>query len=111
MRLPLRLVRLPAGTPMMQTSRAVLATAPADAPEGTPTTKASAIAAMRAALRHTLRRPREQLWLLLHAPSLLNGPGSAANAIALPEDDYRRLTVRRDETRATRLRHRSAPAP
>ena len=57
-----------------------------------------AIAAMRAALRRTLRRPREQLWLLLHAPSLLDGPDSAAKAIALPEDDYRRLAVRRRET-------------
>jgi hypothetical protein len=111
MRLPLRLARLSAGTPMMLTPGAALATARADAPEGTQMTKAGAIAAMRAALRRTLRQPREQLWLLLHAPSLLDGPASAANAIALAEDDYRRLAVRRRETRATRLRHRSAPAP
>jgi hypothetical protein len=58
------------------------------------------IAAMRAGLRHTLRRPSERLWLLLHAPSLLDGPASTVRAIALPEDDYRRLAARQQETRA-----------
>jgi hypothetical protein len=62
------------------------------------------IAATRAGLRHTLRRPGERLWLLLHAPSLLDGPGSTAPAIALPEDDYHRLAARQHETRARRAR-------
>jgi hypothetical protein len=52
------------------------------------------ITAMRLGLRQTLRRAGERLWLL-HAPSLLDGPGSAARDIVLPEDDYRRLAARR----------------
>lgn len=58
------------------------------------------IAATRAALRHTLRRPGERLWLLLHALSVLDGPASIAQAIGLPEDDYRRLAARQQETHA-----------
>lgn len=65
------------------------------------------IAAKRASLRHILRRPGQRLWLLLHAPGLLDGPDGAAQAIALSEDDYRRLAARRQETREPRLRHRS----
>jgi hypothetical protein len=57
------------------------------------------IAATRAGLRHTLRRPGERLWLLLHALSLLDGPASTVQAIALPEDDYRRLTAPQQATR------------
>lgn len=57
------------------------------------------IAAMRAGLRQTLCRPGERLWLLLHALSLLDGPASTAQAIALPEDDYRRLGARQQEIR------------
>jgi hypothetical protein len=67
------------------------------------------IAAMRAGLRHILRRPGERLWLLLHALSPLDGRGSTAQAIALAEDDYRRLAARQQETRAMRSRHRVAP--
>jgi hypothetical protein len=74
-------------------------------------TRTDAIAAMRASSRHTLRRPGgrrpgRQQWVLLHAPSLLDGPGSADHAIALPGDDYRRLAARRQETRE---RHTKAP--
>jgi hypothetical protein len=73
------------------------------------------IPAMRASLRHILRRPGQRLWLLLHAPRLLDGPDSAAQAIALHEDDYRRLAARQ-ETReqrasgtASRRHHEHAP--
>jgi len=62
------------------------------------------IAAVRAGLRHTLRRPGERLWLLLHAPSLLDGAESTAQADARPEDDYRRLAARQHETRARRAK-------
>jgi hypothetical protein len=68
---------------------------------------AGAIAPLRAGIRHTRRRPgsrrpAQRLWALLHAPSLLDGPRSAAHPFALPEDDYRRLAVRRQETRERR---------
>lgn len=66
------------------------------------------IAAMRVGLRHILRRPGERLWMLLHAQSLLNGRGSTAEAIALAEDDYRRLAARQQETRAMCSGHRAA---
>jgi len=54
-------------------------------------------AAMRAGIK---RRPRRQnsshrlglrLWTLVHAQSLLDGPGSGADPVAFIEDDYRRL--------------------
>ena len=74
------------------------------------------IAAMRASLRHILCRPGQRLWLLLHALSLLDGRGNTAQAIALAEDDYRRLAARRRETReprasgtASRRHHEHAP--
>ena len=57
------------------------------------------LAAMRAGLRQTLCRTGERLWLLLHALSLLDGPASTAQAIALSEDDYRRLAARQQEIR------------
>jgi hypothetical protein len=38
--------------------------------------------------------PADGTWTLLHAQSLLNGPGSGAHAIAFSEDDYRRLRTR-----------------
>jgi hypothetical protein len=60
------------------------------------------IAATRAGLRHALRRPGKRLWLLLHAPSLLDGPESTAQANAPPEHDYHRLAARQHETRARR---------
>jgi hypothetical protein len=53
-------------------------------------------AAMRVEIN---RRPRQhsrhrlglRIWTLLHAQSLLDGPGSGAHAVAFIEDDYRRL--------------------
>jgi len=52
-------------------------------------------AAMRAGIKgtprqHSRHRLGLRLWTLLHAQSLLNGPGSGAHAIAFIEDDYRR---------------------
>ena len=53
-----------------------------------------------AAMRVGIQRPPRQhsshrlglgLWTLLHAQSLLNGPGGGAHAIAFIEDDYLRL--------------------
>jgi hypothetical protein len=67
------------------------------------------IAAVRAGLRHTLRGPGERLWLLLHAPSLLDGPDSAAQAIT-PEDDYHRLAARQHEARARRAHGTEPPS-
>ena len=60
------------------------------------------IAAKPSSLRNILHRPGQRLWLLLHAPCLLDGPDNAAQAIALPEDDYRRFAARRLETREPR---------
>jgi len=65
-------------------------------------TRAGAIVTTRTGIRHTLRRPGShrpvrRLWVLLHAPFLLDGPSSAAHAIALPEDDYRRHAARRQD--------------
>jgi len=50
----------------------------------------------RVGIKRTPRQPSRrrlglQLWTLLHAQSLLDGPGSAADAFAFAEDDYRRL--------------------
>jgi hypothetical protein len=59
-----------------------------------------------AAMRVGIKRPPRQhsshrlglrLWTLLHAQSLLNGPGSGAHAIAFIEDDYRRLRTSCEE--------------
>ena len=52
--------------------------------------------AVRAGIKRTPRQHNShrlglRLWTLLHAQSLLNGPGSGAHAIAFIEDDYRRL--------------------
>jgi hypothetical protein len=58
------------------------------------------IAATRASLRHAVRRPGGRLWLLLHAPSLLDSPERTAQAIAPPEHDYHRLAARQHETHA-----------
>jgi len=53
-----------------------------------------------AAMRAGIKRPPRQnsshrlgprLWTLLHAQSLLDGPGSGADPVAFIEDDYRRL--------------------
>ena len=41
--------------------------------------------------QHHRHRLGLRLWALLHAQSLLNGPGSGAHAIAFLEDDYLRL--------------------
>lgn len=46
--------------------------------------------------------PGERLWLLLHAPALLDGPESTAQAIAQPDDDYHRLAARQHEIHAGR---------
>jgi hypothetical protein len=66
-------------------------------------TGTAAIAAVRAGIKRTLRqhsshRPGLRLWTLLHAQSLLDGPGSRAHAIAFTEHDHRRLAARRHET-------------
>ena len=45
----------------------------------------------RTSRQHSSRRLGLRLWTLLHAQSLLNGPGSGAHAIAFIEDDYLRL--------------------
>jgi hypothetical protein len=55
-------------------------------------------AAMRVGIKRTPRQHSShrlglRLWTLLHAQSLLNGPGSGAPAIAVIEDDYRRLSA------------------
>lgn len=60
------------------------------------------IATTGAGLRHPLLRPGERLWLLLHAPALLDGPESTAQAIAQPDDDYHRLAARQHEIHARR---------
>lgn len=41
--------------------------------------------------QHSSHRLGLRLWTLLHAQSLLNGPGSGIHAIVFVEDDYRRL--------------------
>lgn len=41
--------------------------------------------------QHSSHRLGLRLWTLLHAQSLLNGPGSDTRAIAFIEDDYHRL--------------------
>ena len=66
-------------------------------------TQSEAIATMRSGIKHTPRgptghRPGPRLWALLHAQSLLDGPGSGALAMALPEDDHSRLAIRRRES-------------
>ena len=45
----------------------------------------------RTSRQHSSRRLGLRLWTLLHAQSLLNGPGSDAHASAFIEDDYLRL--------------------
>jgi hypothetical protein len=59
-------------------------------------------AAMRVGIKrtphqHSSHRLGLRLWTLLHAQSLLNGPGSGAHAIAFIEDDYRRLRTSCEE--------------
>jgi hypothetical protein len=56
-------------------------------------------AAMRVGIKriphqHSRHRLGLRLWTLLHAQSLLNGPGSGAHAIASSEGDYRCLGTR-----------------
>jgi hypothetical protein len=80
-----------------------------DAPMSTESFRLVTICPQRqVGLRHILRRAGERLWPLLHALSLLDGPGSTAQAIAPAEDDYRRLAARQQETRAMRSGHRAA---
>lgn len=49
------------------------------------------VGSKRTPRQHSSHRLGLRLWTLLHAQSLLNGPGNGAHAIAFIEDDYRRL--------------------
>jgi hypothetical protein len=58
-----------------------------------------AVAIVRTRTASTLRqyRPGQRLWVLLHAQSLLCGPGTSRADIRLIEDDYQRMAALRRE--------------
>ena len=47
--------------------------------------------------QHRLRRAGWRLWVVLHAQSLLHGPGTGTLDIRHIEDDYQRLAARHQE--------------
>lgn len=78
-----------------QAQRDALARAAAPMPSSAPQPgRNRVLVSLRRAVRQ--RRFGEQLWTVLHAQALLNGPAAAAGSTDVIEDSYRRFAARRE---------------